>query len=204
MLMELTVNKFLSILASDAPAPGGGSVAALNGAIGAALISMVCRLSIGRKELDQYENELLSVLEKAEKIGTKLSTLVDRDTVAFNHVMAAFRMPKTTGNEKTTRKAAIQDAFRTATEVPLDVALHCCTLLELAVSLSRKSNSNTASDLGVSAQCSYSGLMGALMNVNINIPSVTDEVYTSKIITEVKDLRTKADSLKLEMANGII
>ena len=204
MLMEMTVNKFLSILASDAPAPGGGSVAALNGAIGAALISMVCRLSIGRKELDQYESELLSVLEKTEKIGTKLSTLVDSDTVAFNHVMDAFKMPKTTGNEKTTRKAAIQDAFRTATKVPLDVARHCCTLLELAVSLSRKSNSNTASDLGVSAQCSYSGLMGALMNVNINIPSVKDEVYTSKIITEVKDMRRKADSLKLEMDKVVI
>ena len=115
MLMEMTVNNFLSILASDAPAPGGGSVAALNGAIGAALISMVCRLSIGLKELDQYESELLSVLEKAEQIGTKLSTLVDSDTVAFNHVMDAFKMPKTTGNEKTTRKAAIHDSFRTAT-----------------------------------------------------------------------------------------
>ena len=204
MLMEMTVNNFLSILASDAPAPGGGSVAALNGAIGAALISMVCRLSIGLKELDQYESELLSVLEKAEQIGTKLSTLVDSDTVAFNQVMDAFKMPKTTGNEKTTRKAAIQDAFRTATEVPLDVAHHCCTLLEMAVSLSRKSNSNTASDLRVSAQCSYSGLMGALMNVNINIPSVKDEVYTSKIITEVKDMRRKADSLKLEMDKVVI
>ena len=199
MLMEMSVRDFVSLLASDAPAPGGGSVAALNGVLSAALITMVCRLSVGRKEFDQYEDGLLSVLEKADRIGTELSELVDRDTEAFNQVMNAFKMPKTIGNEKTKRKAAIQDAFRVATEIPLEVARHCSSLLELSMNLFQKSNPNTVSDLGVAAHCAYSGFMGALMNVNINIPSVKDEGYTSKIITEVNEMRKRANSLKLRI-----
>jgi formiminotetrahydrofolate cyclodeaminase len=203
MLMEMTVKNFVDLIASDAPAPGGGSVAALNGAVGAALITMVCRLSIGRKELNQYEDELLSVLEKADKIRTELSGLVDRDTDAFNQVMNAFKLPKTTGQKKMARNCAIQDAFRVATEVPLEVAQHCCSLLEMVVNISPKINSNTSSDLGVSAQCSYGGIIGALMNVEINIPTIKDKAYVSKLVDKKLQIRKKAESLKKEMDKKI-
>lgn len=199
MLMEMTVKEFLSLLSSDAPAPGGGSAAALNGALGAALLSMVCRLSIGRKELDKYEHELLSVLEKAERIRNELSGLVDRYTEAFNQVMDAYKMPKITDREKELRNTAIQDAFRTATEAPLEVARYCCSLLELTVNISQISNSNTASDLRVSAQCSYGGTMGGLMNAKINIPKIKDNAYASKIIDETRKIQGKAESFKSEM-----
>jgi formiminotetrahydrofolate cyclodeaminase len=199
MLMEMTVKEFLSLLSSDAPAPGGGSAAALNGALAAALLTMVCRLSIGRKELDEYEDELLSVLEQAEKIRNELSELVDRDTEAFNQVMDAYKMPKITDQEKAARDTAIQDAFRTAIEVPLEVARQCCLILRLTVSISQKSNSNTASDLGVSAQCSYGATLGGLMNAEINIPTIKNSAYASKVIDETRQIREKAESLKLEM-----
>jgi len=203
MLMQMTVRDFVSLLSSDAPAPGGGSVAALNGVLGAALIAMVCRLSIGRKEFDQYEDELLSVLEQAENIRSELSGLVDRDTEAFNQVMNAFKMPKTTGQEKAARNYAIQDAFRVATEVPLEVARHCCSLLELSMNLFQKSNSNTVSDLGVAAQCSYGGTIGALMNVKINIPTIKNKEYLSKLVDKTLQIQSKAASLKTKMDNTI-
>ncbi|MFH1933928.1 MAG: cyclodeaminase/cyclohydrolase family protein [Pseudomonadota bacterium] len=203
MLMEMTVNEFLRLLSSDAPAPGGGSAAALNGALAAALLTKVCRLSIGRKELDGYEDELLSVLEEAEKLRNELTGLVDRDTKTFNQVMDAYKMPKITDQEKTARDTAIQDASRIATEVPLEVARHCCLLLKLTVNISQKSNSNTASDLGVSAQCSYGATLGGLMNAEINIPTIKDGAYASKIIDETKQIREKAESLKSEMDSVI-
>jgi len=183
-------------MSSDAPAPGGGSAAALNGAIGGALITMVCRLSISHKGLEPYGAELLSILEETEKTRSELSGLVDRDTDAFNQVMNAFKMPKATEQEKKARSAAIQIAFRTAAEVPLEVARHCCSLLDSAVSISQKSNPNTASDLGVSAQCAYAGMIGALMNVDINTPSIADAEFVAGINDEARQIRRKADALK--------
>jgi formiminotetrahydrofolate cyclodeaminase len=199
MLMDMSIKNFLSLLSSDAPAPGGGSVSALNGALGAALLSMVCRLSVGRKELDQYEEELLSALETAEKIRNELTTLVDLDTTAFNQVMNAFKMPKITDQEKSMRAEAIQNAFNTATEVPLKIARLCYSLLELSLSISQKSNSNTFSDLGVSTQCFYSAIIGALMNVEINTPRINDKVYVSNIENEINLLRSNVESLKAEI-----
>ena len=203
MLMEMSVKHFVDLIASDAPAPGGGSIAALNGVLCAALVTMVCRLSIGRKELNQYEDELLSVLEKADKIRAELSILVDSDTDAFNQVMNAFKLLKTTGHERTIRNDAIQDAFRVATEVPLKVARLCCSLLELSVNISQKFNSNTTSDLGVSAQCSYGGIIGALMNLEINIPKIEDNTYVSKVFDEARGIRKEAEFLKIEMDKNI-
>jgi formiminotetrahydrofolate cyclodeaminase len=203
MLMDMTVREFLDLLSSDAPAPGGGSVAALSGTIAAALLAMVCRLSIGRDEYREYGDELRSVLEKAEEIQSELSELVDRDTNAFDQVMAAYRLPKTTKQERSLRNKAIQKAFRTATEVPLAVAKHCCTLLRLAVKIARKSNKNAISDLGVSGQCSYGATLGGLMNVKINVPGIKNEAYTSKIISEIDNIQEKVESLKLQLDRAI-
>ena len=202
MLMEMAVKNFINLLSSDAPAPGGGSVAALNGALGAGLLTMVCRLSIGRKELHKHQSELISVLEEAEKIRSELSILVDRDTDAFNQVMDAYKMPKTTDHEKAARKESIQDAFYTATEVPLQVSRLCCSLLASVVDISPKSNSNTAIDLGVSALCFYGAIIGALMNLEINIPRIEDAAYTSKVIDEAQAIRKNAEFLKIEMDNN--
>ncbi len=195
MLLEMSLKNFINLLSSDAPAPGGGSVSALSGLLGASLTTMVCRLSIGRKVLDQNKDELIDVLEKADKILADLTALVDRDTEAFNQVMAAFHMPKTTSEEKIVRNIAIQNAYRIATEVPLEVAAACCSVLELIASICDKFNLNTASDLGVGAKCSYLGLTGALLNVRINIPAIKDQEYVSAIQNKIEVFQSRAKVL---------
>ena len=203
MLLEMSLKNFTSLLSSDAPAPGGGSVSALNGVLGAALVTMVCRLSIGRKGLERYKNELIAALEKANSILIDISELVDRDTDAFNQVITAFNMPKTTGTEKTARNIAIQDAYRIATEVPLKVAVNTCSLLELIASISNKFNLTTASDLGVGAKCSYLALTGALLNVKINLPAIKDKPYVSQIGDKTEQLQNQADLFKAKIDSVI-
>ena len=180
MLIKKQVDDFLQELASDSPAPGGGSVAALSGAMGAGLVSMVAQLTIGKKGYEDVEPLMKKTLAASEKIRNELTPLVDKDTLAFNQVMAAFKMPKKTETEKSTRSKTIQAAFKNATQIPLRVAECCLYVLELALSIAGKANQNTASDLGVAGQMAYAGVEGAVMNVKINIPSIKDTKWSQE------------------------
>ena len=174
MLTELTVSNFLDELSSHSPAPGGGSVAALDGALGAALTSMVCQLSIGKKKYADVEPEMKRVLGKSEELRGIITRLIDRDTDAFNKVMEAFGLPKDSDDQKALRSAAIQGAAKEATLVPLEVMKHCIDGIALAKIVGEKGNTNSLSDAGVSALMFHAACESAALNVRINLSGIHD------------------------------
>jgi len=188
MLTGKTIDEFSRVLASNAPAPGGGSVAALSGALGADLVAMVCNLSIGKDGYEAFETELSDALPKAQALSRSLLQRVDLDTEAFNGVMAAFKLPKATDDEKKARTAAIQAGYKEAIQSPLGIARECVSVLQLAARLLGKSNTNALSDLGVAAQQACAGLEGAIMNVRINLPSIKDADFVAATKSEIASL----------------
>lgn len=188
MLVEKSLKDFSDVLASDSPAPGGGSVAALSGSLGADLVSMVCNLSIGKKDYVEWQSQLEEALKKSRDLSSELLERVDLDTQAFNGVMKAFKMPKETEDQKQQRKEAIQKGFSEAVQSPLAIAHGCLEVLKVAESLLGKSNTNAVSDLGVSSQQAYAGLEGAVMNVKINLPSIKDKDFVEKTSRETEAL----------------
>jgi formiminotetrahydrofolate cyclodeaminase len=184
MLVDLSVEEFSQVLGSDSPAPGGGSVAALSGTLGADLVSMVCRLSISKKGFESFESELEEIFDNAQALSKSLLKRIDLDTEAFNGVMAGFKMPKETDDEKAARRDAVQVAYKEAVQSPLGIARECLAVLRLAENLGGKSNPNTLSDLGVASQQAYAGLAGAIMNVNINLPSIKDRDFVDATLSE--------------------
>ncbi len=196
MLVNLSIKEFSQILGSDAPAPGGGSVAALSGALGADLVSMVCNLSIGKKDYESFQEELKSALEEAGSLSKKLLERVDLDTEAFTGVMKAFRMPKESEEEKNSRREAIQAGFKDAVQSPLAIASECLKVLRMTEKLLGKSNTNALSDLGVAGQQAYAGLEGAVMNVRINLPSIKDESFVSDTSSKVSELLVEGSKIK--------
>jgi formiminotetrahydrofolate cyclodeaminase len=196
MLANKSVAEFCEVLGSDAPAPGGGSVAALSGALGAELVSMVCRLSIGRSGYEEFGDLLKSTLDKSDPLAKSLLRRVDLDTEAFNGVMAAFKMPKSTDEEKKARTAAIQKNYKEAVQSPLSIARECREVLRLVHKIVGKSNANALSDLGVASQQAIAGLEGAVMNVEINLPSIKDEAFKEKILSEISSLLEDGRQLK--------
>ncbi len=188
MLVKLPVEEFSQVLGSNSPAPGGGSVAALSGSLGASLVLMVCNLSIGKADYEAFQVELVEALNQAQILSDSLLERVDLDTEAFNSVMAAFKMTKQTKNEKKTRSEAIQTGFKQAVQSPLGIARECLEVLKLAKNLLGKSNSSALSDLGVASLQAYAGLEGAIMNVKINIPSIRDKNFTTDTSREISTL----------------
>ncbi len=174
-LAEMRVDQFSETLASDAPAPGGGSAAALEAALGAGLVAMVCRLTQEKAQFARYRAELLAVQTRAEALRYALLDVMDRDTEAFLQVSRAFPMPKSTEEEKATRSAAIQKGLELCTQTPLEIMKLAAEALDLAASLLGRFNENAASDLGVAVLSLQAGLRGAWLNVCINIGSLRDK-----------------------------
>lgn len=174
-LVDMTVTDYLSAVASDAPAPGGGSAAALCGAQGAGLAAMVAKLTIGKKKYPDDQELCVRAAGKAEILAKALGAQIDRDTEAYNEIAAAYKLPKETDGEKTARKKAIADATLTATQVPFETLRMAHEGLSLVSSLVNHSNANCASDLGVAALNLTAAARGAWMNVMINISGVADE-----------------------------
>jgi formiminotetrahydrofolate cyclodeaminase len=174
-LAEMTVTQFADVLASDAPAPGGGSTAALAGALGAALTAMVCRLTEGRKKYEEFEAHVLEVKEKATALQAKFIDVMDRDTEAFMVISNAYGMPKATDEEKAARSAAIQAGLVKSTETPMEMMELSAETIALTESLLGKFNTASASDLGVGALTLRTAVQGAWLNVLINIGSLKDK-----------------------------
>jgi formiminotetrahydrofolate cyclodeaminase/predicted GIY-YIG superfamily endonuclease len=184
-LVDLTVQTFLDELASASPTPGGGSASALAAAMGAAMVSMACNLTIGREKFKDVEAELQAVRVQAEALRRDLTAAVDEDTAAYSAVSAAYKLPKGTDEEKAARTAAIQAALRGATDVPLKVARAAATLLPLTEIAQRKANPNVASDARVAEMLARAGRDGAIANVEINLGNLHDTDYVLQIRAEL-------------------
>ena len=178
-LMSMT--PFLDALASDSPAPGGGSAAAMSGAMGAALVAMICRLTIGRKKFADVEAEARDILDKADALRGRLIGLVKEDSQAYTGVMEAYRLPKETEEQKSARLQAIDDALREATQVPLETARACAQGIGLGDTIARIGNPNASSDAGVAVLCAATGLRGAALNVHINLAALKDPAFTEQM-----------------------
>src|SRR5512140_61974 len=183
-----TMNAFLDELASSSPAPGGGSVAALSGALGAALTSMVCNLTIGKKKYADVEADMRKILAQAEELRTTFTHLIDKDTLAFNKVMEAYSLPKDSEPQKALRGAAIREATKEATLVPLEVMKHCIDALALAQEVASRGNANSISDAGVGALMLHAACEGAALNVRINLNSLADSDFVGWKTDEVASL----------------
>jgi methenyltetrahydrofolate cyclohydrolase len=198
-----TMNMFLDELASSSPAPGGGSVAALAGALGAALTSMVCNLTIGKKKYAGVEDDMKKVVGQSEDLRRLFTELIDRDTQAFNKVMEAFALPKETDPQKALRNAAVREATKEATLVPLEVMKHCIDALALAQEVASKGNANSVSDAGVSAIMLHAACEAAALNVRINLNSLNDPDFVGWKTEEV-DSVLNTSGMMLEEIRGIV
>jgi len=188
MLAKKTVSAFLDELASSSPAPGGGSAAALSGALGAALTTMVCNLTIGKKKYVEVEGEVKKIKTEAEKLRTRFTELIDEDTQAFNKVVEAYALPKDSEAQKTLRGAAIAAATKEATLIPLEVMKHCIDGMALAQQVASSGNSNSVSDAGVSALMLHAACEGAALNVKINLKALADSDFIDWKSNEVGSL----------------
>jgi len=187
-LLRLNLRQFANELSLDSPTPGGGSTAALCGALSAALSSMVANLSVGKKGYESAEQEMKDAAVKAQALKDELLKAVDEDTRAFNKVMDAFRLPKATEEQAREKEAAMEKASKEATLVPLVVLEKSIPLLELAKLVGMKGNKNSLSDAGVAGLTAEAAAEGACYNVKINLPGIQDESFK-------KEIKEKADSL---------
>lgn len=191
-LADMTLNNFADLLASDSAAPGGGSTAALEGALGAALAGMVATFTIGRKKYAEYENLMKETVAKAEKLRLQLMDIIDRDTEAFNGVTAVFAMPKESDEEKAVRAAAMQEALKACTLTPFEMMECSLSSLEIIDSMLGKFNTSAASDLGVAALSLKAAVQGAWLNILINIGGIKDEAFSTKYRSEGEAILGKA------------
>ncbi len=178
-LTQQTIVRFLDALASSAPAPGGGSVAALSGALGAALLSMVCNLTLGKKKYALVQDDISELVAQSEELRQRLTDLLEADVQAYTGVSRAYKMPRQTAEEKAARSAAIQEALKAATQAPMQVAEACVEVLDLCTPAAEKGNVNAVSDAGVAALMAEAGLRSAALNVIININAIKDQAFRS-------------------------
>ena len=190
-LVDGTVRSFLDDLASESPAPGGGSVAALAGALAGALVAMVGRLTLGRQKYAAVEADMRDLVGRAEKLRRRLTGLVDADTEAYNRVAAAYGLPKGSPEEKNARGEAIQAGLRAAAEVPLEVCRACTEVLALAEHAAENGNTNAASDAKVAALLAAAGFEGAAANVAINLAAMNDAEFRARAERALQELRGK-------------
>ena len=198
-LSEMKVNDFTALLGSEAPAPGGGSAAALCGALGSALTAMVSALTLGREKYAAWQSSAEKAFAKADLLRREMLAAMEEDTAAYTQMSQAMAMPKATQEEKTARTEAIQEALTVCTESPLKIMELSLEALELTMLLIGRSNPNASSDLGVSALCLKAALHGAWLNVLINIGLLKDremaEIYRFRGEGLLKQGETLADEI---------
>lgn len=203
MLIELTVKDFLDKVAGSDPVPGGGSVAALNGAVAASLAAMVAHLTVGKKGYELHEELMRHIAEVALQQKATFEADVDRDSEAYDGVFACFKMPKTTDEEKAARSAAIQAATRHAALVPMQVARNAYALMSLVADVARLGNRNAVTDACVAMMSARSAVLGALMNVRINLGSLKDKAFADRLRQEADELERMARAAENELLDEI-
>ncbi len=197
------VESFYDQVASSSPAPGGGSVSASLGSLSACLAAMVCRLTVGKKKYEAVKAELTDVRDKADVLRKELEQLVEIDKEAFNSVMDAFKLPKSTDEQIAARDKAIQDATITATTVPLTVMKKAVDALEFALVVAEKGNENSISDAGVAGLAGQAAVEGASYNVRINLKNLTDQGFVSRTREEMTALRKRGHELAAQISKVV-
>jgi formiminotetrahydrofolate cyclodeaminase len=192
MTANSSLHTFLDDLASERPTPGGGGAAALCGAIGAALVSMVANLTIGKKNYEAVSEDLAAVNAKAEALRAELTRAIEEDVAAFNAVMGAYGLPRGTDEEKAKRAASIQAALKDATLAPLRAVKACFEVMRLSAAAAEKGNLNVLSDAGVAVLSANAGLRSAALNVFVNAKAIKDRDFAEKQIAEVNALLAQA------------
>jgi glutamate formiminotransferase/formiminotetrahydrofolate cyclodeaminase len=203
-LSRLTLSEFADELSLDSPAPGGGSAAALCGALSAALSAMVANLSIGKKGYESAQAELKEAAVRAQSAKDEMLRAIDDDTRAFTKVMEAFRLPKGTEELDREKEAAVQTAYVKATRVPLGVLDKSVSLLELAKTAAFKGNKNSLSDAGVAALVAEAAAVGAHYNVLINLPNIHDEAFRVDVKRRAESLLEKVHKLAAEVKDFVV
>lgn len=198
-LTNMTLRGFVEEAASESPAPGGGSVSAAIGALGVALGSMVANLSAHKPGWDSRWREFSDWADKGKHYLDQLLHLIDEDTAAFNGIMDALGMPKGNDEEKAARHAALQEATRRATEVPAQIMRTCYASMEVMEAMAKLGNPASVSDAGVGALAARAGVIGAFLNVKINVPSLEDKAYVKALLEEGAELVEKANRLEEEI-----
>lgn len=196
ILTDLTVKGFFAETAGQEPVPGGGSISALNGSIAAALAEMVANLTIGKKKYVEVEAEMQTIATEAAAIQKELVLDIDRDSDAYNKVFAAFKLPKETEEEKAVRSAQIQEMTKYAASVPMEVARRVHSLLPLIEAVVAKGNQNAITDGCVAMMCARTAIIGALLNVRINLTSIKDEDFVKTHTEEANAI--EADAIRRE------
>jgi len=199
LLANLSLTDFLEKTASSDPVPGGGSIAALSAAIAASLSEMVANLTIGKGGFESVEAEMKEIASFAKDYRKKLTADIDRDSDAFDAVMAAFRLPKNTEEEKNKRKHAIQEALKTAALVPLEVAKSAYEIMKMAEKAVLNGNKNAVTDATVAAMMARTAVLSALYNVRINLSSIQDVDFVSAIAEQVTELETVVENREKEI-----
>lgn len=202
MIKDKKIVNFLDILASKSPTPGGGSAAALVGAMSAALLSMVCNLTIGKEKYLNVEEDIKENLKKSEKLRADLEDLIEKDIEAFNQFMAVMKLPRETKEQKENRNKKMQIALIEAANIPLEVAKKCIDLLCICQEIADKGNKNVISDAGVGAILAEATLDSAILNVKINLNMIKDEKIKKQFTNNIDKIINlakgkKEDSLKV-------
>lgn len=202
LLVEKTVKDFVAQVASNEPAPGGGSVASLGSSLGAALTSMVGELTVGRKKYESLSDDEKKAIDDnlaaVKVLITRLNELVDEDTNAFNDYMVAMKLPKETDEEKASRKTAMEEALKKAMLVPLDAAKTSVEVLKLQKVFALYGNQNAITDAGVGALLACAGTEGSVFNVLINLGGISDEAYVAEVRKECTALVEESKALRDE------
>lgn len=189
-IANLTIASFLDQLASSAPTPGGGAAAALVGAMGAALISMVCNLTIGRPRYRPVEDLMRRILTQSEQTRQRLLELAEEDARAYGEVAAAYRLPRTTEAEQTRRTEAIQQALRRAAAPPREVMQQCRSLVPLCLEVAAHGNTTVVSDAGVATELVVAGIQGAILNVRVNLAELRDRAFVEQCEAEITSVES--------------
>jgi formiminotetrahydrofolate cyclodeaminase len=203
---ETTIEDWLTDLASELPAPGGGAAAGVNAAMGAALVSMVCNLTIGKPKFADYEAVMREVLDEAERLRLEALQLAEDDAEAFSGVVAAYRLPKSSDEEKAARTAAIQSGLVEAAAVPLAVAKVAAQVIRLSGRVLEGSNPNVLSDVAVAASAAKSALESAALNVDINLVSIKDPAERERLASDLNEAlqsKVQAEAIMQAVAKRI-
>jgi methenyltetrahydrofolate cyclohydrolase len=199
LFAKMTITEFLEKTAANTPVPGGGSVAALNAAVAASLVEMVANLTIGKKGFEEKKADMQDLASRAAGYRQKLAGDIDRDSDAFDGVMAAFRLPKQTEEEKEKRRRAVQAALETAARVPLEVAEDALKIMELAQKAVAEGNPNAVTDGTVAAMTARTAVLSALYNVKINLTSMTDRSFVEKTSQRVQEIESVVETKEKEI-----
>jgi glutamate formiminotransferase/formiminotetrahydrofolate cyclodeaminase len=202
-LVGMTLTAFADETARESPAPGGGSISAYMGALGASLATMVANLSSHKKGWDNRWEEFSNWAEQGQGYKDELLKLVDLDTAAFNKIMEAFSFSKATDEEKIARDKAIQDATKHAIEIPFKVMQTAFESLTLIKAMVEVGNPNSVTDAGVAALCARSAVLGAFMNVKINASGYKDKVYAESIIRKGNEIEQQTIALEAEIVKSV-